>query len=101
MELDCLEKLQNFDETGLDLEATVKALIAYEKVTNESYLPSNYTPTKAGPLKRNEEKYRAFLDQRAWRSCRCGICEGGLMNILFRSNQTNRRRGIHNLAIVT
>ncbi|MGR5416517.1 tRNA-guanine transglycosylase DpdA [Vibrio diabolicus] len=101
LELDCLEKLQNFDETGLDLEATVKALIAYEKVTNESYLPSNYTPTKAGPLKRNEEKYRAFLDQRAWRSCRCGICEGGLMNILFRSNQSNRRRGIHNLAIVT
>lgn len=101
LEVDCLKKLQNYDETGLDLDGTLKALIAYEKVTNESYLPSKLTPTKLAPLKRGEAKYREFLDERAWRQCSCGICKGGLMNIIFRSNQSNRRRGIHNLAVVT
>lgn len=50
-----------------------------------------------------QKKYNEFLSQRAWRLCICGICnnKGGLMNIVFRSNQSNRRRGIHNLAIVT
>ncbi|MCG9751337.1 hypothetical protein L1D54_12660 [Vibrio brasiliensis] len=101
LEVDCLKKLQRYDETGLDLDGTLKALIAYEKVTNENYLPSNLTESKAAPLKRNEAKYREFLDAREWRQCTCGICKGGLMNIVFRSNQSNRRRGIHNLAIVT
>jgi hypothetical protein len=101
LEVDCLKKLRHFDETALDLEGTLKALIAYEKVTNEAYLPSKSTPSKVASLARNEEKYRAFLEQREWRQCACGICKGGLMNIIFRSNQSNRRRGIHNLAIVT
>ncbi|WP_261887027.1 tRNA-guanine transglycosylase DpdA [Vibrio pomeroyi] len=101
LEVDCLKKLRYFDETALDLEGTLKALIAYEKVTNEAYLPSKSTPSKVASLARNEEKYRAFLEQREWRQCACGICKGGLMNIIFRSNQSNRRRGIHNLAIVT
>lgn len=101
LEVDCLKKLQQYDETGLDLDGTLKALIAYEKVTNENYLPSNLTQSKLAPLKRIEAKYREFLDARDWRQCSCGICKGGLMNIVFRSNQSNRRRGIHNLAIVT
>lgn len=101
LEIDCLKKLQNYDETCLDLDGTLKALIAYEKVTNESYLPSNLTESKMALLKQNEAKYRDFLYKRAWRECTCGICKGGLMNIVFRSNQSNRRRGIHNLAIVT
>ncbi|MGY0616468.1 tRNA-guanine transglycosylase DpdA [Vibrio sp. FJH11] len=101
LEQDCLKKLQHYDETALDLEGTLKALIAYEKVTNEAYLPSKFTPSKVATFANSEEKYRTFLKQREWRQCTCGICEGGLMNIIFRSNQTNRRRGIHNLAIVT
>ncbi|CAK3416704.1 tRNA-guanine(15) transglycosylase-like domain-containing protein [Vibrio crassostreae] len=101
LEVDCLKKLQQYDDTGLDLDSTLKALVAYEKVTNENYLPSNLTGSKLAPLKRNEIKYREFLNAREWRQCTCGICKGGLMNIVFRSNQSNRRRGIHNLAIVT
>lgn len=101
LEVDCLKKLQYYDETGLDLEGTIKALIAYEKVTNEAYLPSKYSPSKAATFERSEAKYRSFLEQRQWHTCNCGICNGGLMNIIFRSNQSNRRRGIHNLAIVT
>ncbi|EJC6828427.1 hypothetical protein HYO14_05165 [Vibrio parahaemolyticus] len=101
LEIDCLAKLQQYDETGLELDSTLKALLAYEKVTNENYLPSNLTESKLAQLKRNEVKYREFLNAREWRQCTCGICKGGLMNIVFRSNQSNRRRGIHNLAIVT
>ncbi|HAV6897837.1 TPA: hypothetical protein RQJ54_001519 [Vibrio vulnificus] len=101
LELDCLKKLHHYDETALDLEGTVKALVAYEKVTNEAYLPSKMTPSKLTTLNRVEAKYKAFLEERKWRQCTCGICKGGLMNIIFRSNQSNRRRGIHNLAIVT
>ncbi|MHA2713801.1 tRNA-guanine transglycosylase DpdA [Vibrio owensii] len=101
LESDCLKKLRHYDETALDLEGTIKALIAYEKVTNEAYLPSKMTPSKLSTLNRGEAKYRTFLEERKWRQCTCGICKGGLMNIIFRSNQSNRRRGIHNLAIVT
>ncbi|WP_406610466.1 tRNA-guanine transglycosylase DpdA [Agarivorans sp. JK6] len=101
LEIDCLKKLQQYDETGLDLDVTLKALIAYERVTNENYLPSKSTESKQTQLKRNEDKYHQFLLAREWRQCTCGICKGGLMNIIFRSNQSNRRRGIHNLAIVT
>ncbi|WP_063654578.1 tRNA-guanine transglycosylase DpdA [Aliivibrio fischeri] len=101
LEVDCLAKLQKYDETSLDLNGTFKALTAYEKVTNENYLPSKLTTSKLSALQKSELKYKEFLINRTWRTCSCGICKGGLMNILFRSNQSNRRRGIHNLAIVT
>ncbi|TOB82334.1 hypothetical protein CGJ97_24520, partial [Vibrio parahaemolyticus] len=58
LELDCLKKLRHYDETALDLEGTVKALVAYEKVTNEAYLPSKMTPSKLTTLNRGEAKYR-------------------------------------------
>ncbi|WP_318519997.1 tRNA-guanine transglycosylase DpdA [Photobacterium leiognathi] len=97
LETDCISKLIEFDKTGYDIDGTFKAIMAYEKVTNDAYL----NESKHAQLAKESEKYRKFLNMRLWKECRCGICEKGLMNIIFRSNQTNRRRGIHNLAIVT
>lgn len=97
LEEDCVNKLIEFDKTGYDIDGTFKSVMAYEKVTNDAYLHKS----KHTQLAKESEKYRKFLNTRLWKECQCGICEKGLMNIVFRSNQTNRRRGIHNLAIVT
>jgi len=101
LEKDCISNLIKYDATGENLEGTFKSLMAYEKVTTTDYLEETITPTKLGQLERERQKVKSFLALKPWQSCPCGVCEGGIMNIVFRSNQTNRRRGIHNLAIVT
>lgn len=101
LEVDCIKKLIEFDKSGLHFDATFKALIAYEKVTTTDYLNGDITQQKQSALNRDQLKVRDFLLRSPWKTCKCGICENGIMNIIFRSNQTNRRRGIHNLAMVT
>ena len=101
LEKDCISKLIKYDETGSNFEKTFKALLAYEKVTTTDYLDKNISTEKLTKLKNEQGKIRSFLQERPWKNCQCGVCEKGIMNIIFRSNQTNRRRGIHNLAIVT
>lgn len=101
LETDCINKLIEYDKTGLNFDATFKALMAYEKVTTTDYLTGKITPSKQTTLDKENDKIKDFLLRRPWKHCKCGICENGIMNIIFRSNQTNRRRGIHNLAIVT
>ena len=101
LESDCIKKLIQYDATGKELNSTFKALMAYEKVTTTDYLVDEITPTKQATLKKDKLRIKSFLSDRPWKNCTCGVCENGIMNIIFRSNQTNRRRGIHNLAMVT
>ena len=101
LETDCIKKLIEYDKSGLHFEATFKALMAYEKVTTTDYLIGDVSKPKQIALNRDRQKVKDFLLSSPWKTCNCGVCESGIMNIIFRSNQTNRRRGIHNLAIVT
>jgi len=100
LETDCIEKLIQYDATGEHFDATFKALMAYEKVTTADHL-AEITPVKQSLLSKDKLRIKKFLLERPWKTCSCGVCESGIMNIIFRSNQTNRRRGIHNLAMVT
>jgi hypothetical protein len=100
LETDCIKKLKQYDATGEHFDATFKALMAYEKVTTADHL-AEITPVKQAILNKDKLRVKKFLLERPWKTCTCGVCESGIMNIIFRSNQTNRRRGIHNLAMVT
>ncbi|WP_068546538.1 tRNA-guanine transglycosylase DpdA [Thalassotalea crassostreae] len=101
LESDCIKKLIKYDANGEGFESTFKALMAYEKVTTPDYLVKEMTSVKKATLAKDKHRVHNFLRERPWKNCSCGICESGIMNIVFRSNQTNRRRGIHNLAMVT
>jgi len=101
LEVDCIEKLIAYESGSLDFEHAFKAFKAYEKITNPKYLNPLLSQVEKNKLAREMEHYKTFLKDKLWMHCSCGICDKGVMNIIFRSNQTNRRRGIHNLSVIT
>ncbi|HEX8223787.1 MAG TPA: tRNA-guanine transglycosylase DpdA [Allosphingosinicella sp.] len=98
LERDALEALRSFDREEAALELTLDAVLAYAApallgATIEDLPGSNDLITL-------RERYRRTLADRPWKKCGCLICESlSIEVVIFRANNRNKRRGIHNLGV--
>ncbi len=78
-----LQALRAFDQGKLDIDSTLKQVVAYDQLM--------------GGDPRNEPHYRRLLEDAPWRNCPCAVCKStGIDVVIFRRNNRNRRRGFHN-----
>ena len=83
-----LEALRAYDADTCSLDETLNAVLEYEAVV--------------GVKKSYELEYRRTLAARPWRACQCGLCEKhGIDVAIFRGTERNKRRGFHNLSILS
>ena len=66
----------------------------------------NADKAKTDPTKVNKEiqvltsRVEPTLKKQPWKYCKCKICQqAGVEVIIFRGNNRNRRRGMHNLSV--
>jgi hypothetical protein len=86
LERDALDALTAFDKGEADLETTVSALRAYEKLHDGQQDRSLL--------------YREVLSAAPWKDCECEVCrDAGIQVMLFRGTERNKRRGFHNLYV--
>jgi hypothetical protein len=84
LERACLAALREYDAGKSDLDATVGALVEYERLHDG--------------VKDRSRAYREVLKDVPWRDCPCVICRRlGIQVLIFRGAERNRRRGFHNL----
>ena len=82
-EKECLTNLRKFDEGKVSLKKALSSVMTYDELTGGN-----------GKL---EESYKRTLTEKPWKSCPCKLCKDtGIDIIIFRRNNRNRRRGIHN-----
>jgi DGQHR domain-containing protein len=81
-----LKALRNFAAGEMDLDRTLDAVCAYEKIHS--------------PTSRNMDAYARTLHDKPWERCTCSVCrELGVEVVLFRGLNRNKRRGFHNLHV--
>lgn len=81
-----LEVLQQFDHDEATVDEAVDALRSFEQLWD--------------PKHDRSDRYRKTLEDRPWKSCRCGICDAvGIEVAIFRGSERNKRRGFHNIAV--
>ena len=86
LERECLDRLIAYGERKCNLEETLEAIQAYDRL-NEGRSPRG-------------SSYREVLRDRPWEECPCEICRRlGIHVVLFRGAERNRRRGFHNLHV--
>lgn len=97
LEKKALWALRKFDAGELKLDATLQALLNYDKLL-ELPREGKVDPTQLEKrLKKHEKMYRKLLEDQPWKKCNCKICSDiGVESIIFRGNDRNRRRGFHN-----
>lgn len=89
-----LDAIRAFEKRRLGLRGTLEAIIQYD-ILLAARLDGQ-------SLARRTELYRETLSERPWAVCGCPICkEIGVEVIIFRGNNRNRRRGFHNLWVLT
>ena len=88
LERQCLTTLRRYDAG--------KVKVAHRARRSAAPTRSSATPSR----KDRREVYRETLEDRPWRSCKCGICEhAGIDVAMFRGSERNKRRGFHNLYV--
>ncbi|MCZ4552234.1 tRNA-guanine transglycosylase DpdA [Gordonia rubripertincta] len=88
LERKVLEALRAYDADTCSLDETLSAVLEYEGIV--------------GVKKTYELEYRRTLSARPWRVCQCGLCEKhGIDVAIFRGTERNKRRGFHNLSILS
>ena len=98
MEAAALGSLRGFDRGDTNLEETLHNVLVYSAPLVEEKRYEECADSLA--LAKLETRYRATLEERPWRQCRCAICaDASIEVIIFRGSNRNKRRGIHNLAI--
>jgi hypothetical protein len=87
-ERECLKRLRAYDEGNCPLDSVLDILSQYEAITKSK---KNYI-----------EAYRRTLDAAPWKACRCTLCrKHGIEMVIFRGTERNKRRGFHNLAVLS
>lgn len=84
LEREALDSLRKFDKGLIGVDATLKALFAYDEILGDG-------------RDRHRQHYQKLLEDRPWQKCSCPICKAiGIDVCIFRGNNRNRRRGFHN-----
>lgn len=84
----CLKTLREFDRSGASLTRALAALGEYEQIcqVKKSYLL----------------EYERTLTAAPWANCPCSLCRGlGIEIAIFRGTERNKRRGFHNLSVLS
>jgi hypothetical protein len=98
LETQSLKTLRAFDRGEVSIDETLDAVISYN-VFLESSLHDNVA-IREELAKKLEPLYRKTLEAKPWKTCPCEICKDvGVEVIVFRGNNRNRRRGMHNLFV--
>lgn len=87
-ERECLKRLRGYDKGSYSLDSVLDALGRYEAITKskKSYL----------------DAYRRILEAGPWKTCPCSLCKKhGIEMAIFRGTERNKRRGFHNLSVLS
>ena len=93
-----LQRLRAYDKGVVDIDATVEAVIDYNR-----FLIVDDKKTKAqndAALANSQSTTERTLREQPWKRCSCFICRTvSIEVIIFRGSNRNKRRGIHNLSV--
>ena len=93
-----LAALRAFDAGKLKLQATVDAVMAYQRMYQAAKAKTEKALAKA--IVETEDRLRVTLEAAPWKDCTCRVCrEAGIEVMIFRSSNRNKRRGFHNLHV--
>lgn len=93
-----LTALREYDRGKAKLGTTLKAVTEYQQFLTLGDDEGAEQHEKT--LAKSTELAHKTLEAMPWKSCKCDICSSiGVEVIIFRSNNRNRRRGFHNLAV--
>lgn len=92
LEKEAIGALIQYDQGNLDIESTLKKVMDYD-----SLLLRNFHEDV-----KSEARYRKTLRDQPWKECKCDICQNiGIHVVIFRGTNRNKRRGIHNINVIT
>ncbi len=99
IEKQALNELRKYDVGSTTFKNVIEALREYWGLIQLDL--SKKDPLLANKLvEQNTKLASVTLKKMPWKKCKCSICrEVGIEVILFRGNNRNRRRGIHNLYV--
>lgn len=93
-----LKTLRAYDKGEAGASATLDAVMSYHQYLVRG--ESEDTAQQDKSLAKTRALVARTIDQMPWKRCSCDICKAvGVEVIIFRSNNRNRRRGFHNLAV--
>lgn len=99
LEKQALGELRLYDQGGSSMPNALEAIRAYWSLIKSE-------DAKTNPAKANKEmatltsRIIPTLEKMPWKTCSCSICRDiGVEVIIFRGNNRNRRRGMHNLSV--
>ena len=99
LEKQAIKEVRAFDKGETTTKNTLEVLRDYWALINAD-------KAKTDPTKVNKEiqvltsRVEPTLNKQPWKYCKCKICQqAGVEVIIFRGNNRNRRRGMHNLSV--
>ena len=98
MEKNALQYMRLYDKGKVSIEKTIDALIEYTKPLKWTSTSTEDSLNKT--LHNTRLSYIKTLEDMPWKKCKCNICkQAGVETIIFRGNNRNKRRGMHNLSV--
>ena len=99
LEKQSLRELRLFDEGKVTSKNVLEVLREYWTL-----ITSEKANTHASEANKELEKFtsrvKPTLSNKPWKKCNCKICRAvGIEVVIFRGNNRNRRRGMHNLSV--
>jgi len=94
-----LKELRLFDTGASNIQHAVDAVRSYWSLIKSEEAKIN--PTKANKeMSLLTSRIIPTLENMPWKKCACKICQDiGIEVVIFRGNNRNRRRGMHNLSV--
>ena len=93
-----LKTLRAYDKGEASSSATLDAVMSYHQYLVRGESEDTVQQDKA--LAKTRSLVERTIEETPWKRCSCDICKAvGVEVIIFRSNNRNRRRGFHNLAV--
>ncbi len=99
LEKNALKTLRAYDSGSTSLKAVINSVRDYWILINAENAKSNLKKTNR-ELFAMVERITPMLSKQPWKKCDCEICRSiGIEVAIFRGNNRNRRRGVHNLHV--
>ena len=99
LEKQAIKEVRAFDKGETTTKNTLEVLRDYWALINADKAKTN--PTKVNKeIQVLTSRVEPTLKKQPWKYCKCKICQqAGVEVIIFRGNNRNRRRGMHNLSV--
>ena len=99
LERSALSALRSYDKGEAGLQEALQVVREYWTLINAELAKTN--PSKANKeIETLTQRIIPMLSDQPWKKCDCSICTSiGIEVAIFRGNNRNRRRGVHNLHV--